>query len=127
MDCAISSPLQNRSESLDEFFTGQIDFESPYYQIQLEINCGHQNDGQARYCFVVSTVCSCNKWMISDDNMRVYMNGNRACGFNTNNDDGQMREALENCEMFYGMEKMLAEYYERMDQDGFKFAAPFEA
>lgn len=113
--------------TLQEFFTEQVDFDSPYYTIQLEINCDHQNDGQARYCFVVSTVCSYNKWMISDDNMRVYMNGNRACGFNTDNDDGQMREAFENCGMFYGMEKMPAKCYEQMERDGFQFAEPFKA
>lgn len=111
--------------TLEEFFTEQIDFDSPYYHIQLEMNCDHQDDGQARYCFVVSTVCSCNKWMISDDNMRVYMNGNKPCGFNTNNDDTQMNMSLEACGMFYGMGKMIDEYLDKMNQDGFQFAEPF--
>lgn len=112
--------------TLQEFFVEQIDFGSSYYTIQLELNCEHLKDGQARYCFVVSTTSDYRKWMIADDNMRVYMNGNRACGFNDNNDDGQMRESLENCEMFYGMGRMLAEGYEQMERDGFRFAEPFE-
>lgn len=112
--------------TLQEFFVEQVDFESPYYTIQLELNCEHLKDGQARYCFVVSTTCDYRKWMIADDNMRVYMNGNKACGFNDNNDDGQMRGSLENCQMFYGMGKMLVKDYEQMEQDGFQFVKPFE-
>lgn len=115
-----------KDHTVEEFFTEQIDFESSYYTIQLEINCGHLEDGQARYCFVVSTTCDYRKWMIADDNMRVYMIGNRACGFNDNNDDGQMRESLEDCAMFYGMGQMLAGDYEKMEAEGFQFAEPFE-
>lgn len=112
--------------TLQEFFVEQIDFESPYYEIQIEINCDHLKDGQARYCFVVSTTCDYRKWMIAEDNMRVYMIGNRACGFNDNNDDGQMQESLEDCEMFYGMGKLLEEHYAAMEAEGFRFAAPFK-
>lgn len=64
--------------------------------------------------------------MIADDNMRVYMIGNKACGFNDNNDDGQMMGPLEECGMFYGMGPMLAEGYKKMEQDGFQFVEPFE-
>ena len=111
------------AHTLQEFFVEQIDFESPYYEIQIEINCDHLEDGQARYCFVVSTTCDCYKWMIADDNMRVYMIGNRAGGFNDNNDDGQMRDSLENCTMFYETGRTACE---AMVQDGFLFAEPFE-
>lgn len=117
---------ETKDHTVQEFFREQINFDSSYYTIQLELNCGHLEDGQARYCFVVSTTCDCHKWMIADDNMRVYMNGNRACGFNDNNDDGQMREPLENCAMFYGMGRMLAEDYKKMEAEGFQFAEPFE-
>ena len=109
--------------TLQEFFVEQIDFESPYYEIQIEINCDHLEDGQARYCFVVSTTCDCYKWMIADDDMRVYMIGNRACGFNDNNDDGQMQDSLENCALFYEVGQPA---YEAMVRDGFQFAEPFE-
>lgn len=118
VDCRVAE------HTVQEFFVEQIDFESSYYQIQLEINCGHLEDGQARYCFVVSTTCDYRKWMIADDDMRVYMNGNRACGFNDNNDDGQMQYDLEDCE-FYGMGSMLAEHYAKMEEEGFRFAEPF--
>ena len=112
-----------KEHTVEEFFREQIDFDSPYYQIQLEINCDHLADGQARYCFVVSTTCDYRKWMIAEDNMRVYMIGNRACGFNDNNDSGQMRCSLEDCAMFYEMGRTV---YEAMVQDGFQFAEPFE-
>ena len=117
---------QVADHTLQEFFVEQVDFDSPYYEIQMEFNCEHMEDGQARYCFVVSTTCDCYKWMIAEDNMRVYMNGNIACGFNDNNDDGQMQESLEVCGMFYGMGKMLAKVYEQMERDGFQFAEPFK-
>lgn len=110
--------------TIQEFFVEQIDFECPYYQIQLEMNCDHLEDGQARYCFVVSTTCDYYKWMIADDDMRVYMNGNRACGFNDNNDNRQMQESLEDCEMFYGMGALLEEHYTEMEGEGFQFAEP---
>ena len=118
VDCRVAE------HTVQEFFVEQIDFESSYYQIQLEINCGHLEDGQARYCFVVSTTCDYRKWMIADDNMRVYMIGNKACGFNDNNDDGQMQYDLEDCE-FYGMGPMLAEHYAELESEGFRFAEPF--
>lgn len=119
VDCRVAE------HTVQEFFVEQIDFESSYYQIQLELNCDHLEDGQARYCFVVSTTCDYRKWMIADDNMRVYMNGNRACGFNDDNDDGQLRYDLEDCE-FYGMSPVLAEHYAKMEAEGFQFAEPFE-
>ena len=114
--------------TLQEFFVEQVDFESPYYGIQLELNCEHLKDGQARYCFVVSTICDCYKWMIADVDMRVYMNGNWVCGFNDNNDDCQMQASLEVCEtcLFNGMRETLARCYEQMERDGFQFAEPFE-
>lgn len=121
--CRVDVYHRAAEHTLQEFFVEQIDFESPYYQIQLEINCDHLEDGQARYCFVVSTTCDYRKWMIADDDMRVYMIGNRAGGFNDNNDDGQMRESLEDCAMFYEMGQTA---YETMVQDGFQFAQPFE-
>ena len=122
--CKVDSEVAEHT--IQKFFVEQVEFENPYYTIQLEINCDHLKDGQARYCFVVATTCDCYKWMIADDNMRVYMIGNKACGFNDNNDDGQMMGPLEECGMFYGMEPMLAEGYKKMEQDGFQFVEPFE-
>ena len=112
--------------TLEEFFTEQVNFDSEYYTIQLELNCDHQNDGEARYCFVVATASGCDRWMIADDNMRVYMNGNKPCGLNDNNDDTQMAMSMENSGIFYGMGKMLAPYLEQMERDGFLFAEPFD-
>lgn len=124
--CKVDVYGRTAEHTVQEFFVEQIGFDSPYYQIQLEINCGHLEDGQARYCFVVSTTCDYRKWMIADDDMRVYMIGNKACGFNDNNDDGQMQGSLEDCEMFYGMGKLLEEHYAAMEAEGFRFAAPFK-
>ena len=64
--------------------------------------------------------------MIADDNMRVYMTGNKACGFNDDNDDCQMMGDLKECGMFYEMGFQLAEGYKKMEQSGFEFAEPFE-
>ena len=114
---------ETANHTVKEFYEEQIDFENPYYTIQLEINCDHLEDGQPRYCFVVATTDG--DWMIADDDMRVYMLGNKACGLNDNNDDGQMRGSLEDCEMFYGMGQMLAKCYEKMEADGFQYAEPF--
>ncbi len=122
---------ETAAHTIQEFFEQQIDFESAYYTIQLEMNCDHQEDGAARYCFVVATPCG--DWMIADDDVRVYMSGNKACGFNDNNDDCQMQESLETCDMFYGYEierglrpgKLLKNEYAQMDQDGFLYAEPF--
>lgn len=114
------------THTLEEFFTEQIDFDNPYYTIQIELNSRHLQDGAARYCFVAATVNDYGKWSISDDNMRVYMIGNIPCGINTNNDDGQMCESLEDCAMFYGMDKVFDPYLEQMEQNGFEPAEPFE-
>ena len=122
--CRVDSEVAKHT--VQEFFEEQIDFESTYYAIQLEINCEHLEDGQARYCFVVSTISDCYRWMIADDDMRVYMLGNKASGFNDNNDDGQMQDSLEACGMFYKMWRMLAEDYAKMEAEGFQFAEPFE-
>lgn len=111
------------SHTLQEFYEQQIDFESPYYSIQLEINSEHLSDGIPRYCFVVSTVCSYKKWMISDDNMRVYMLDNEPCGANTNNDSGQILE--EPCDFLYGHKEMFSKAAEKMKQDDFQYAKPF--
>lgn len=112
--------------TIQEFFVEQVDFENSCYTIQLEMNCDHLEDGQARYCFVVATTCDYRKWMIAADDMRVYMTGNKACGFNDNNDDSQMRGNLKACGMFYGMGPELAGGYQKMEQSGFQFAEPFE-
>ena len=119
--CSVDA--ETAEHTLREFFEEQIDFEYPYYTIQLEINCDHLADGVARYCFVVATTR--DAWMISGDNIRVYMKGNKACGFNTNNDDCQMLVSLENCKMYYELQNLTKEY-EKMDQDGFQYADPFE-
>ena len=125
--CKIEPYPSTAEHTAEEFFVEQVDFENPYYTIQLEINCEHLKDGEARYCFVVATVSDCGRWMIADDNMRVYMVGNKACGFNDNNDDSQMREPFEECcEIFYRMGRMLAEYYDAMEAAGFQFAEPIE-
>lgn len=116
------------NHTLAEFYTQQIDFESPYYSIQLEINSEHLTDGAARYCFVVSTTCSCNGWMISDDDMRIYMVDNKCQGLNTNNDDMQMVEYDVN--FLYGDEarisKMFSKEYQIMEQEGFAYAKAFQ-
>lgn len=117
--CEVDSNVAEHT--VQEFYEEQIDFDENYYTIQLEINCEHLKDGQARYCFVVATTCDCNKWMISSDDMRVYMIGNKACGFNDNNDDLQMRDSLEICQMFYQMEWMLD-----VKLPGFQYAEPFQ-
>lgn len=120
--CKVEPYPEVAKHTIQEFFVEQVDFENPYYTIQLEINCDHLKDGQARYCFVVATTCDYRKWMIASDNMRVYMMGNKACGFNDNNDDCQMLNSLELCECFYGMGGKLTEFYETMQAKGFQFA-----
>lgn len=112
--------------TLKEFYEEQIDFEYPYYSIQLEINCEHLSDGAARYCFVVATISDYQKWMISDDNMRVYMNGNKACSYNTNNDDTQILDDLEDCHMMYEAGGMMDKAYEKMNADHFQYAEIFD-
>lgn len=117
--------------TLAEFYREQVDFESPYYSIQLEINSAHLADGTARYCFVVSTVCEYDKWMISDDDMRVYMVDNKCCKFDTNNDDMQMTD--DNISYLYGddqiqlqMKNSLSTEYEKMEREGFQYAVSFQ-
>lgn len=114
--------------TLSEFYKEQIDFTSPYYSIQLEINSKHLADGIARYCFVVSTVCQYDKWMISDDDMRVYMVDNKCCKFDTNNDDTQMTET--NRTFLYGndkeVKKRFSTEYKKMEQEGFQYAKSFQ-
>lgn len=114
--------------TLSEFYKEQIDFESSYYSIQLEINSDHLTDGIARYCFVVSTVCNYRKWMISDDDMRVYMVDNKCCKFDTNNDDMQMTEM--NINFLYGnaeqVKKIFSTEYKKMEQEGFQYAESFQ-
>lgn len=123
--CEIESKMAEHT--IQEFFAEQVDFDNPYYTIQLEINCDHLEDEQARYCFVVATTCSSGKWMISDDNMRVYMIGNKACGMNSDNDDCQMMGDLEECGCFYNdLALKFAEICKKMEQNGFQFAEPFE-
>lgn len=121
--CYLQYDHEVAEHTVQEFFTEQVDFENPYYAIQLEINCNHLVDGQARYCFVVATTCDYRKWTITDDDVRVYMIGNKACGFNDNNEDLQMWGSLEDCAMFYEMGQTV---YESMVQDGFQFAPPFK-
>ena len=111
--------------TLKEFYEEQIDFENPYYSIQLEINCEHLSDGIARYCFVAATTCDYRKWMISDDNMRVFMAGNKACIFDTNNDDTQILVDLKSCSMMYEIKGIMEKVYEKMDADHFQYAEMF--
>jgi len=111
--------------TLQEFFEDQIDFEheEQYYLIQLEVNCKHFKDSIPRYCFVVQTICDYSKWMIAEDNMRLYMVGNKCWGFNDNNDDMQMAEPLENVPYYNGgNKKLLTAIYKKMSQEGFSFA-----
>ncbi|MDE7432234.1 MAG: hypothetical protein K2N34_10030 [Lachnospiraceae bacterium] len=113
------------NHTLREFYEEQIDFESSYYSIQLEINSEHLSDGMARYCFVVKTVCDYRKWMISNDDMRVYMVGNKGCGFDTNNDDLQI---LGDYEFLYensDSQEIFEKVYEKMSCENFVFAEPF--
>lgn len=124
--CKIEPYPSVARHTIQEFFVEQVDFESHYYTIQLEINCDHLKDGQARYCFVVATTCNYRKWTISDDDMRIYMIGNKACGVNDNNDDCQMRDTLEICEDFYEMGEWLSEGYDIMRAEGFQFAESFK-
>lgn len=123
--CAVESYPDVAEHTLAEFYEKQIDFESPYYSIQLEINSEHLADGAARYCFVVATVCSYKKWMISDDDMRLYMVDNKCCNADTNNDNMQI---LNECEDLYAnacMEEILAKIYEKMSGENFQYAERF--
>ena len=114
--------------TLKEFYEEQVDFESTYYSIQLEINCDYLHDGAARYCFVVATTCSSKKWMISDDDMRVYMIGNKVSSFDSNNDDTQMCIDWKSWSAMYERKEWL-EYItkaeEKMDNDHFQYAEMF--
>lgn len=110
--------------TLEEFFVEQINFESPYYSIQLEINCNHLEDGEARYCFVVATICKYDKWIISDDNMRMYMVNNKCLFFETNNDDMQIDEYPQ--EYLYSENEEFDENaYKKMAEANFQYAEPF--
>lgn len=122
--CATEVYPDVAEHTLEEFYKEQIDFEYPYYSIQLEINSTHLEDGMARYCFVVPTTCDCSRWMISDDNMRAYMVNNKCCQFNTNNDDMQMLED-NNLEYLYGKDEWYADIYKKMESKGFQYAEPF--
>ncbi len=121
--CPLDSNVAEHS--LEDFFVDQIDFESPYYSVQLEINCDHLEDGEARYCFVVATACGYKKWMISDDDMRMYMVNNKCRSFETNNDDMQIDEYSQ--EYLYSENKEFGKTaYEKMEEADFQYAIPFE-
>lgn len=114
------------NHTLSEFYNEQIDFESPYYEIQLEINGKHLTNGIARYCFVVSTGVS-TEWILSDDDMRMYMVDNKCKAFDTNNDDMQM--LYDNISLLYGDEQwdeLFSNGYKRMESEGFQYAEHFQ-
>lgn len=114
--------------TLAEFYREQIDFSSPYYSIQLEINSECLMDGIARYCFIVTTACGFGKWMISDDDMRAYMIDNKCRRFDTNNDDTQMIE----CEVSVfdaeaeDWNDVLEEPYKKMERENFQYVESFQ-
>jgi len=126
--CAME-PYPNVAEhTLEEFYVEQIDFDSEYYTIQLEINCEHLMDEKPQYCFIVSTVCEYDKWMISGDNIRIYMSDNRFCGFDSNNDDLQIIEYAP--EHLYkeadSWDDKLKQVYQKMESEGFRYALSFQ-
>ncbi len=120
-----AEPYPEVSErTLSEFYKEQIDFTSPYYSIQLEINTKHLVDDIARYCFVVSTTCEYDKWMISDDNMRVYMVDNKCRCFDTNNDAAQMMG--EDFDEYLYEDWNFSDIYTKMEEEGFQYAISFK-
>ncbi len=127
--CDVEAYPDIANHTLSEFYK-EIDFDSPYYSIQLEINIEHLKDGIARYCFVVSTAC--DEFMISDDDMRVYMVDNKCKNFDTNNDDTQMLGEWEEMGSLYGDDndeewmEYLSEKYRKMEQEGFEYAESFQ-
>lgn len=123
--CAVEDYPETSLHTLKEFFKEQIDFDSQYYNIQLEVNCEHLFDGNARYCFVVSTTCDCSRWIISDDNMRVYMTGNKSSGTDTNNDSMQILQDYKDVCRYYYNENMFKDIYEKLDSGNFQYAPPF--
>lgn len=123
--------LKVAEHSLAEFYKEQIFFKSPYCGIQLEINCKHLADGVARYCFIVSTVCDFSKWMISDDDMRLYMVDNKCYWNDTNNVDTQLLTIEDDkIDHAYGNDGQRKKYssaiYQKMQQEGFQFAPSFQ-
>lgn len=114
--------------TLEEFYKKQICIKSPYRGIQLEINCNHIADGAARYCFIVSTVCDYREWMISDDDMRLYMVDNKCYCSDTNNVDTQLL-SIEKDKIDYEYGKgrtYILPIYQKMEQEGFQFAPTFQ-
>lgn len=123
--CSIGINSETSRHTLTEFYQQQIDFSGPYYTIQLEINSSHLTEGKARYCFIVSTVCSYQKWMISDDDMRIYMDGNRPYGFDTNNDNQIL---TENWNLLCGggaAKDILDKVFRIMKENNFQYAPSF--
>ncbi len=127
--CSHSMDEDIKEHTLTEFYQEQIDFEDPYYTIRLEINSDYLSDGAARYHFVVSTTCDYRKWMISDDDIRLFMRDNRCEAANTNNDDTQILEGMDFSDLYTFGEAEKAAFasvYEKMAQEGFRFAEPFQ-
>ncbi len=127
-DC---NQLKLAEHTLSDFYREQIYFKAPYSGIQLEINCRHLADGIARYCFIVSTVCDYQKWMISDDDMRLYMVDNKCYNNDTNNVDTQLLSIAEGqIDQAYGNDeqgkKYAAAIYQKMEQEGFQYAPSFQ-
>lgn len=115
------SPMDGHT--LSEFYQEKINFESPYYTIQLEINSEHLIDGTARYCFVVSTSDD-----VSEDNLRCYMVNNQCWATDTNNDDMQMLMGFEFREKLYQnpvSKEFFMKAYEKMSEENFKYAESF--
>jgi len=126
--CALE-PYPNVAEhTLEEFYVEQIEFDSEYYSIQLEINCEHLTDEKPNYCFIVSTICEYDKWMISGDNIRIYMSDNKFCGFDTNNDDLQIVE-YEPEDLYKeedSRDDKLKQVYQKIESEGFQYAQSFQ-
>ncbi len=110
--------------TLEEFYTKQIDFEGwcGDCDILLELNCGLMKEGRARYSFAIPT--NYRDWLISDDDLRIYMDGNRAVAANTNNDNMQMAEASL-AEVWYQYPGIFAQARQEMEKVGFQYAESF--
>ncbi len=111
--------------NLPEFFR-MISFDSPRYSIRVEINSDYLSDGVARYHFVVKTEDS-----LSEDDIRLYMQGNKCCACDTNNDDAAILvsanfEDIYIPEMTKAVEKGFEEQYQKMAREQVLLAPPFK-
>lgn len=115
--------VSERSE--EDFYREQIAIKSPCNELQIDINCKHIEKGQAYYCFVVPTICDYKKWMISDDDLRLFMISNQCVKVDTNNVDDVLSYSGEPVE--YQVENQIFEKANLMlKESGFDYAEEFK-